>query len=170
MQRVLVLGSPGSGKSTFAHRLAAAAGIPLMSLDALYWKPGWTPSDPATFKSRVKDAAMNERWIMDGGEFRRDRADTIIWFDLPRHVCMSGILGRIAKSYGRVRPEMAAGCPEQFDLEFFRYVWTFRKEQRIALIAYLDGRRTDQKLLRFTERAEANSYLADKEAASAGIH
>ncbi|CKX84219.1 topology modulation protein [Mycobacterium tuberculosis] len=113
---------------------------------------------------------MNERWIMDGGEFRRDRADTIIWFDLPRHVCMSGILGRIAKSYGRVRPEMAAGCPEQFDLEFFRYVWTFRKEQRIALIAYLDGRRADQKLLRFTERAEANSYLADKEAASAGIH
>lgn len=176
MQRVLVLGSPGSGKSTFAHRLAAAAGIPLVSLDALYWKPGWKPSDTATFKSRVKDAAMNERWIMDGnyishaGEFRRDRADTVVWFDLPRHVCMLGILSRIAKGYGRVRPEMAAGCPEQFDLEFLRYVWTFRKEQRPALIAYLDKRRADQQLLRFTERAEANSYLAGKEAASAGLH
>ncbi|MGL4261541.1 MAG: DNA topology modulation protein, partial [Afipia sp.] len=63
-----------------------------------------------------------------------------------------------------------AGCPEQFDLEFLRYVWTFRKEQRPALIAYLDKRRADQQLLRFTERAEANSYLAGQEAASAGLH
>lgn len=148
----------------------------MVSLDAIYWQPGWEPSDPVAFKSRVKEAAMNDRWIIDGnyvshaGEFRRDRADTIVWFDLPRHVCVLGILIRVAKGYGRVRPEMAAGCPEQFDLEFFRYVWTFREKQRPALVAYLDACRTDQTLVRFTGRVEADSYIADLEAGSAGIH
>jgi len=148
----------------------------LVSLDAFYWQSGWLPSDPVAFESRVKDAAMSERWIMDGnyislaGELRRDRADAIIWFDLPRHVCMLGILSRIVKGYGRVRPGMAAGCPERFDMEFFRYVWTFSEKQKPALIAYLDRRRLDQKLLRFTKRAEADSYLADIETALAGMH
>ncbi|MGL5164270.1 MAG: DNA topology modulation protein [Afipia sp.] len=177
MQRVLVLGAPGSGKSTFARRLSALTKLPLISLDAIYWQPGWEPSDLVVFESRMKDAAMGDRWIMDGnyfsqgaGKLRRDRADTVVWFDLPRHVCMMGILIRVAKSYGRVRPEMAAGCPEQFDLEFFRYVWTYREKQQPALIAYLDDCRADQKLVRFTERVEADSYIADQKAASAGIH
>ena len=83
---------------------------------------------------------------------------------------MLGILIRIAKGYGQVRPEMAAGCPEQFDLEFFRYVWTFRETQRPSLVTYLDSCRTDQKLFRFTKRSEADSYIATLEAAPAGIH
>ena len=76
-------------------------------------------------------------WVMDGnyysretGRLRRQLADTIFWFDLPRRTCMIGIMTRIAASYGRVRPEMAEGCPEKFDPDFFRYVWTYRRQQR----------------------------------------
>jgi adenylate kinase family enzyme len=115
----------------------------------------------------MTEAAQQPRWIMDGnytksaGELRRQRADTIIWFDLPRSACMFGILTRIAKSYGQVRPEMAEGCPEKVDLEFFRYVWTYRQQQRPTLIAYFEGLRPDQPLVCFTARAQADDYLKD---------
>jgi len=138
----------------------------MISLDALYWKPGWVASDNAEFGQRVAEVVRQSCWIMDGnftrhgaGELRRDRCDTVIWFDLPRRTCMFGILGRIAGSYGQVRPEMAEGCPERIDLEFFRYVWTYRRQQRPKLLAYFQGLRADQSLVCFTERPQAEEYL-----------
>jgi len=102
MQRVLVMGSSGSGKSTFARRLSEMTGIPFVSLDALYWKPGWVASDNAEFGQRVAEIARQPRWVMDGnftshgaGELRRQASDTVIWFDLPRRSCMLGIMKRI---------------------------------------------------------------------------
>ena len=72
---------------------------------------------------------------------------------------MLGIMKRIAGSYGRVRPEMAEGCPEKFDFEFFRYVWTYRRQQRPKLLNYFEGLRADQSLVCFTDRTQANHYL-----------
>ena len=169
MQRILVMGSSGSGKSTFARRLSEITGIPMVSLDALYWKPGWVPSDATEFEQRVTEAAGQSRWIFDGnytrhgaGDLRRNVADTVIWFDLPRRTCLVGILIRIARSYGRVRPEMAEGCPEQFfDAEFFNYVWTYRQRQRPKLLQYFGGLRSDQSLICFTDRKQADRYLLD---------
>jgi adenylate kinase family enzyme len=166
MQRVLVMGSSGSGKSTFARRLSDITGLPFVSLDALYWKPGWVASDNAEFGARVAEVARRPQWVMDGnftgsgaGELRRHSSDTVIWFDLPRRTCMLGIARRIAGSYGQVRPEMAEGCPEKIDFEFFRYVWTYRQVQRPKLMAYFQGLRADQSLVCFTDRAQAADYL-----------
>jgi adenylate kinase family enzyme len=178
MQRILVMGSSGSGKSTFSKRLSDITGIPVVSVDALFWKPGWVESEKAEFHARLSAAAQQPRWIMDGNftshlvELRRDACDALIWFDLPRATCMIGILTRIAKSYGRVRPEMAEGCPEKIDLEFFRYVWNFRQQQRPKLLAYFEGLRPDQTFITFTHRAQADRYLGDLAAAPklASVH
>ena len=165
MQRILVMGSSGSGKSTFAQLLSGITGIPFVSVDALFWKPGWVESDRESFRARLSQAALQPRWIMDGNytshlvELRRDACDTVIWFDLPRRTCMLGIVKRIAGSYGQVRPEMAEGCPEKFDFEFLRYVWTYRRRQRPTLLKYFDGLRADQSLICFTDRAQADDYL-----------
>ena len=159
------MGSPGSGKSTFARRLSQITGIPVVSLDALYWKPGWKPSDAAEFEARVAEAIRLPRWIIDGdytwwgGDIRRNAADAVVWFDLPRRTSMIGVVSRIATSYGRVRPEMAAGCPERINVEFFRYVWRYRRVQRPKLLHYLEGLRPDQALICFTARAQADLYL-----------
>lgn len=168
MQRILVMGSSGSGKSTFAQRLSATTGIPFVSLDAIYWKPGWVASDNAEFHQRVTEVALRPRWIMDGnyisngaGELRRQACDGVIWFDLSRRTCMLGIARRIAGSYGRVRAEMAEGCPEQIDLEFFHYVWTYRQRQRPKLLKYFEGLRPDQSLVSFTDRTQASLYLKE---------
>jgi adenylate kinase family enzyme len=166
MQRVLVMGSSGSGKSTFARRLSEITDIPFVSLDALYWKPGWVASDNAEFEQRIAEVARRPQWVMDGnytrygaGELRRHSSDTVIWFDLPRRSCMFGIMTRIAASYGKVRPEMAQGCPEKIDFEFFRYVWTYRRQQRPKLLTYFEGLRADQSFVCFTDRTQANDYL-----------
>src|SRR4029453_15560505 len=128
MKRVLVMGSSGSGKSTFARRLSDMTGIPFVSLDALYWKPGWVASENAEFGQRVAEIARRPQWIMDGnftnhgaGKLGRKTSDTVIWFDLPRSSCMFGIMRRTAGSYGQVRPEMAEGCPERLRFEFFSF-------------------------------------------------
>ncbi|WGS17424.1 MULTISPECIES: DNA topology modulation protein [unclassified Bradyrhizobium] len=166
MQRVLVMGSSGSGKSTFARRLSDITGIPTVSIDALFWKPGWVESEKEEFENRMIEAAQQPRWIVDGnylgsgaGELRRQLSDTVVWFDLPRSTCMLGVFKRIAASYGKVRPEMAAGCPEKIDLEFFRYVWAYRRQQRPKLVAYFQGLRPDQTLVCFTDHEQADDYL-----------
>jgi adenylate kinase family enzyme len=176
MRRVLVLGSSGSGKSTFAGRLSRITGIPMISIDAIYWQPGWRSSAPDVFEAAMTQAANQRSWIMDGnyltrgaGELRRARADTVFWFDLPRWVCLSGVLFRIAKSYGRVRPEMAEGCPEQFDAEFMRYVWTYRAQQRPKVLGFLEGLRPDQDRIRFESRAAANRYLVNLSSGRAAV-
>jgi adenylate kinase family enzyme len=136
------------------------------------------PSETKEFETRVTEAACQPRWIMDGnytshgGDLRRRVADAVVWFDLPRTACMAGILTRIATSYGQVRPEMAPGCPERIDAEFFRYVWTYRARQRPKLLKYFEGLRPDQTLVCFTRRAQANRYLADvaSSAMQASVH
>src|SRR6187399_943127 len=100
MERILVMGSPGSGKSTFARRLSQITDIPVVSLAALYWKP----SDAAEFEARVAEAIRLPRWIIDGdytwwgGDIRRSAADAVVWFDLPRRTSMIGVVSRIATS------------------------------------------------------------------------
>lgn len=167
MRRVLVMGCSGSGKSTFAMALSKRLGLPHVSLDALFWQPGWVESEPAAFAARATEAAAGEAWIIDGNYtshggagLRRERADTVFWFDLPRRTCMAGILRRIASTYGRVRPDMAPGCPERLEPAFLRWVWTYRARQRPKLVAWLAGLRPDQRLVTFTTRQEADRFLA----------
>lgn len=166
MQRVLVMGCSGSGKSTLGQALARQINVPYVSLDALYWQPGWKPSDSATFGRKVAAEAEKSAWVIDGnytnhaGEVRRTRADTVIWFDLPRWICVFRVLARTVRIYGAVRPEMAAGCPERFDLEFLRYVWTYRAKQRPNLLTYFAGLRADQRLVALQQDADARAVLS----------
>ena len=174
MQRVLVMGCSGSGKSVFATTLAACLGLPYVSIDALFWQPGWVEPDRKAFGEIMLHEAARTTWVMDGnyvshgaGDLRRERADAVFWFDLPRRVCLAGVLSRVARSYGHVRPEMAPGCPEQFDLGFLKWVWNYRRDQRPGLVSFLGRLRPDQQLVTFTTRRQADGYLAGLGAAGA---
>ena len=168
MRRVLVMGCSGSGKSTFGRRLADKLGLPFVSIDQIYWQPGWREPVIAEFGAKMAAEAEKAAWVIDGnymtngaGELRRTRADTILVFDLPRWLCMVSVIRRSALSYGVVRPEMAPGCPEKFDPTFWRYVWTYRAVQRPKLLAFLSKLREDQRLVTFTARAQADRFLGE---------
>jgi adenylate kinase family enzyme len=173
MRRVMVIGCSGAGKTTFARALAEATGLPLVSIDRIHWQPGWREPEPEWFRARMIEEAEKPAWIMDGnffgqgaGRLRLDRADVVYWFDLPTAVCLVGVLTRITRGYGRVRPEMARGCPEHFDVGFLRYVLGYRRTYRPHIETAMATVRPDQRLVQFTRRRQAREELVRLRASS----
>lgn len=132
MQRILVIGSPGAGKSTLAHALATRTGLPLYHMDKIHWLPGWVERDRAEGLAEVRQVLAQDRWIIDGNygsslPIRIERADTVIWLDYPTWRCLGRALKRWWTYRGQARPDMTEGCPERLDLEFFHYILMFRR-------------------------------------------
>ncbi|MBS0559864.1 MAG: adenylate kinase [Proteobacteria bacterium] len=145
MQRVLVLGCPGAGKSVLARRMAAATGLPVVHLDRHYWGEGWTEPAPEAWHARLAGLLEAPRWIMDGNYAgtlpqRLAHADTAVLLEAPRWLCLVRVLRRALASLGRRRGEdMAPGCPERIDWAFITYVWRFPAEQRPRVARALEG-------------------------------
>ena len=135
MKRILIIGCGGSGKSTLARQLGEKLGIPVVHLDSIFWLPNWVERNREEFDELVRQELVKDQWIMDGN-FNRTLpervkyCDTIIYLDFSRMACLMGVLKRVITTYGTVRPDMGAGCPERFDLEFLKWVWNFNKEKR----------------------------------------
>lgn len=143
MERVMIIGCGGAGKSTLARQLGEVTGLPVVHLDKLFWKSGWVESSKAEIDEKIRQAAACPRWIMDGNynrtlEQRLERADTVIYLDFPRMVCLWGVFKRLLTNLGKVRPDMPEGCPEKVDLEFLRWIWNFNKDKRPQYKAMLE--------------------------------
>jgi adenylate kinase family enzyme len=144
MKRVVVVGSGGSGKSTFSRELGKATGLPVVHLDALYWKPNWTPTPADQWAEVVRLETEKREWIMDGNfggtrEMRMNAADTIIVLDLPRWLCIYRIFKRWATYHNKKRPDMADGCNEKIDWDFVTWVWNYRSNSRVRLLKELES-------------------------------
>ena len=135
MERIVIIGCGGAGKSTLARQLGEKLNLPVVHLDKLWWKPGWIESTREEFDRKLAVELTKPQWIMDGN-FNRTiaqriaRCDTVIYLDFSRFACLRGVLKRIITTHGRVRPDMGEGCPERFDWEFLRWVWNFNKNNR----------------------------------------
>ena len=135
MQRVLIIGCGGAGKSTLARQMGEKTGLPVVHLDKLFWHPGWVESSKDEMDVKIKAELIKPQWIMDGNYSRTlteriKYCDTIIYLDFSRMACVLGVLKRIITTYGTVRPDMGEGCPERFDLDFLKWVWNFNEEKR----------------------------------------
>jgi adenylate kinase family enzyme len=164
MQRVLVLGSSGSGKSTFARKLGAITGLPVIHIDQLYWGAGWVPVPRDVYLERMRAAVAPDQWIMDGNspstlDVRMPRADRIILFNRSRLSCIARIGRRIAGTYGTVRPDMAPGCPERFDWEFLKFVWNYPKKDWLELVGAIDRYAAWDRTVTLTSDAESLAFL-----------
>ena len=162
MQRVMVIGSPGAGKSTLSGKLAAVTGLPLFHLDAEYWLPGWTEREPREWHDKLADIVAGKRWIIDGNYGGSlavwiARADTVVYLDYSTPRCLWRAMRRIVTTFGKVRPDSAEGCPEQFDPQFIAYIATFRSRKRAKIVRLLNC--FDGKVIRFTGPADAERWL-----------
>ncbi|QTD45530.1 toxin [Ottowia testudinis] len=98
-QRFVVIGTSGAGKSRLASELARVLGLPHIELDALHWRPGWTPSPPADFEAGVRRATAGPRWVVDGNysavrHIVWPRATHIVWLDYGRATVMARVWRR----------------------------------------------------------------------------
>ena len=143
MKRIAIIGSSGAGKSTLARSLSKKLKLPIIHLDAYYWQPGWRETDAKQWLETQQELVKSDRWIIDGTyggslNIRLAAADTIIWLDFNRYLCLSRILKRYLQYPGKTRLDMAQGCPERLNLEFFKYVWDFPRLQRPKIQAKLN--------------------------------
>jgi len=164
MNRIIIFGCSGAGKSTLARRLGSDLDIPVTHLDQIYWQPGWVEGDDEDLRAKVSKIVEEQAWIIDGGysqtyDLRFPRADTFIYLDYPRRLCLLRIFKRIATSYGQVRVDMAPGCPEQVDWEFLKYVWTYNQIRRARNLRRLSAARSDQAVKVFTHPRQTAKWL-----------
>lgn len=163
MQRVLVIGSGGSGKTTVARSLAERLGLPLTHLDAHYWRPGWRPAPADEWKAEVARLIARPRWVIDGNyggtlDMRLEASDTVVFLDLPRRVCLWRILRRNLHYRGRTRPDVAPGCPEKLTWEFVKWVWTYPNSRRPRILERL-GRLRDARVVVLSSQNAVDQFL-----------
>jgi len=137
VQRVVIVGSGGAGKSTLARTLASRTGLPVVHLDEHFWHPGWveTPSDE--WRRLQRELFAPAQWIADGNysaslDVRLPRADTVIFLDFPTWRTVPRILRRALGHRGEAI--QAAGCPERLDLQFLMWVVNYRRRSRPRVV------------------------------------
>lgn len=165
MRRVLVIGSGGAGKSTFARTLGARTGLPVIHLDACYWRAGWDPTPPDEWKQVVRELVARETWVMDGNyggtlDARLAACDTVVFLDPPRLVCLWRVVRRWTQHRGSARPDMAPGCDEQLSLEFLRWVWGYPAKQRPAILRRLSALSAGQRAVILRSTSDVATFLS----------
>ena len=140
MNRILVIGvASGAGKSTFARRLGELTGIEVTHLDRLFWKPGWVEAPAEEFSEAQQQVVRNDKWIIEGNytgtiNIREAYADTIIYLELPLHVCLYRVLKRRIQYHGKTRKDVGEDCEEKIDWAFLKFILTTygpRKEKMV---------------------------------------
>ena len=162
MRRVLVIGPCGAGKSAAAIELGHLLDLPVYHLDRLHWREGWIESSRRELLEALAPILAAERWLVDGNyggtmAERVERADTVVYLDYPTWICLWRALKRVWRFRGQTRPDMAPGCPERFDLQFFLYILTFRRGPRSRTEERIKGH--ESKVRRFRKPAEFETWL-----------
>lgn len=166
MKRVTIVGPSGSGKSTLAQELGELYGLTVFHMDQLFFRPGWIEKPRTELLEEVEQIIRtNDEWIIEGNysqtlPSRIANSTHVIFLDYPRHLYFFRVLKRLATTYGRVRKDMAPGCPERIDPDFLKYVWQFKSKRRDRLMRIVQSEVSDKnQLLIFKNPKECAAYI-----------
>lgn len=158
MKKIIVIGCPGAGKSTFARALSAKTGIPLFYLDMIWHKEDRTNISRDEFDQRLGRIMSEDSWIIDGNyqrtmEWRIKECDTVFLLDFPKKICLEGAKNRV----GKVREDMP-WVEETLDEDFKMFIETFRLKVLTKIYCLLDAFK-DKNIIIFKSREDVNSYI-----------
>ncbi len=158
MKKIIVIGCPGSGKSTFARTLHQKTNIPLYHLDMMYWNEDKTTVPKSVFLERLGAVLKTDAWIIDGNygstmELRLAACDTVIFLDYPLEICLDGIKER----QGKPRADMPWIETEE-DAEFIEFIKNYNEQQKPKVLELFEQYK-DKNIIVFTNREQANTFL-----------
>lgn len=159
MLKIIIIGSPGSGKSTFARQLSNITNLPLYYLDMLWHKKDRTNISREEFDEKLTEILKRDKWIIDGNyqrtiEMRLKECDTVFLMDYPLEVCLSGAEERVGK-----KREDLPWIEEKFDEEFKQIIVDFSKEKLPQIYKLLEKYKQNKNIVIFKSREEADEYL-----------
>lgn len=159
MKKVIVIGCPGSGKTTFSEKLQKCTGLPLYYLDAIWHKPDKTHISREKFDQRISEIFETSGWIIDGNynrtiETRLQQCDTVFLFDLPTEVCLQGAAERLGK--GRYDLPWIEKEP---DPEFIHSIENFPNTSLPKLYELIDKYKSEKQIIIFKSREETDDYM-----------
>lgn len=168
MKRILVLGSSGSGKSTFTRELGKRLGIEAIHLDSYYWQPNWTSLPAEEWNQKLKALLESDSWVMDGNypsslSLRLKYADTVFFLEQGRIKSLLRCVGRFFKYRGQNRPELAPGCTEKIDLDFLNWIWNYPRDVKPEIMATLENQ-VDKEIIVLKSDNEIARYLSEHSA------
>ncbi len=158
MKKIIVIGCPGSGKSTFSKVLHKYTGIPLYHLDRMYWNQDQTTVAKSVFQKRLSNVMKQNEWIIDGNygatlDIRLQVCDTVCFLDYPTDVCLDGI----QKRKGKARSDMP-WIEIEDDPELLSYINDFQALHRPKIMNQLNQYK-DKIIYVFKNRTQADEFL-----------
>ncbi len=165
-KKIIVIGSGGSGKSTFARQLGKILELEVIHLDALYWKPGWIKPSEQEWRQTVERAVVRDSWVIDGNysgtlDLRVEACDMIVFLDVARLTCLWRVLKRSLQYRNKSRPDMAEGCPEKIDWAFIGWVWGYPTRTRPRVLRLIKENPNNKKVVWLQSDAETEAFLAN---------
>lgn len=159
MKKIMVVGSPGAGKSTFARKLQEKTNFPLYYLDMLWHRADKTNVSREDFDARLGEILQKDAWIIDGNyqrtlEMRLQACDTVFLLDFPLEICLAGVESRI----GKPREDMP-WVETEFDAEFKQWILDFPTNQLPQIYVLLEKYKENKEIIIFKSRNEADAYL-----------
>ena len=158
MKKIIVIGCPGSGKSTISRALHNKTGIPLYHLDMMFWNANKTTVEKSAFFERLSAVLERDEWIIDGNygstmELRMAACDTVIFLDYPLDVCLDGIKER----RGKPRSDMPWIETEE-DAEFIEFIKNYNEQQKPKVLELLE-KYSDKNIVILRSREQADAFL-----------
>ncbi|WP_074087960.1 DNA topology modulation protein [Paenibacillus sp. P32E] len=168
VDRILVIGSGGSGKSTLSRKLGGILKLPVIHLDTYFWNANWVPKENAEWDQIVERFTYEDQWIIDGNysrtmDSRIKRADLIVFLDMPRVLCMYRIFKRRIMYHKKARPDMNEECPEKIDWDFVKWVWNYRTRSRKNTIKKLERIQEPQQVITLKTRKQVDEFIRSLE-------